>query len=81
MLCYAIYPTLLPQLQREWGAGNSAAGLIAGIRCSAGRGRGQRQSGRPHAAARQAHPGGAVYHDACHERTIRTRICNQGGRL
>ena len=46
MLCYAIYPTLLPQLQREWGAGNSAAGLISGIRCSAGRGRGQRQSGR-----------------------------------
>ena len=30
MLCYAIYPTLLPQLQREWGASNSAAGLISG---------------------------------------------------
>ena len=31
MLCYAIYPTLLPQLQREWGASNSAAGLISGM--------------------------------------------------
>ena len=29
MLCYAIYPTLLPQLQQEWGASNSAAGLIS----------------------------------------------------
>jgi uncharacterized membrane protein YjfL (UPF0719 family) len=25
MLCYAIYPTLLPQLQREWGASNPSA--------------------------------------------------------
>ena len=31
MLCYAIYPTLLPQLQREWDASNSAAGLISGM--------------------------------------------------
>ncbi|MBE0619688.1 MAG: MFS transporter [Burkholderiales bacterium] len=31
MLCYAIYPTLLPQLQQEWGASNSAAGLISGM--------------------------------------------------
>ncbi len=31
MLCYAIYPTLLPQLQREWSASNSAAGLISGM--------------------------------------------------
>jgi MFS family permease len=31
MLCYAIYPTLLPQLQLEWGASNSAAGLISGM--------------------------------------------------
>jgi MFS family permease len=31
MLCYAIYPTLLPQLQHEWGASNSAAGLISGM--------------------------------------------------
>jgi len=31
MLCYAIYPTLLPQLQQEWGESNSAAGLISGM--------------------------------------------------
>jgi MFS family permease len=31
MLCYAIYPTLLPQLQLEWGSSNSAAGLISGM--------------------------------------------------
>lgn len=31
MLCYAIYPTLLPQLQPEWGASNSTAGLFSGL--------------------------------------------------
>ena len=31
MLCYAVYPTLLPQLQLEWELTNSAAGLISGM--------------------------------------------------
>ena len=31
MLVYATYPTLLPQLQQEWGASNSAAGLVSGM--------------------------------------------------
>jgi MFS family permease len=31
MTGFAAYPTLLPQLQREWGLTNSSAGLIGGI--------------------------------------------------